>query len=97
MRTRRLATDQYVAGVLSGDRTTLARTITVIESDLPSDTELAAQILDALLPYTGKSRRIGVTGVPGVGKSTFLDSSACTFSVIGEKNWRCSASTLPAR
>lgn len=51
----------------------LARTITVIESDLPSDKELSAKILDALLPHTGKSRRIGVTGVPGVGKSTFLD------------------------
>ena len=73
MRLRRLAAEQYVAGVLAGDRATLARTITVIESDLPSDNELAANILDALLPYTGKSRRIGVTGVPGVGKSTFLD------------------------
>jgi LAO/AO transport system kinase len=73
LRLRRLAAEQYVAGVLAGDRATLARTITVIESDLPSDNELAAKILDALLPYTGKSRRIGVTGVPGVGKSTFLD------------------------
>ncbi|HTC43399.1 MAG TPA: methylmalonyl Co-A mutase-associated GTPase MeaB [Candidatus Acidoferrales bacterium] len=73
MRTRRLAAEQYVSGVLAGDRTTLARTITVIESDLPSDNELSAKILDALLPLTGKSRRIGITGVPGVGKSTFLD------------------------
>ena len=73
MRTRRLAAERYVSGVLRGDRATLARTITVIESDLPSDNELSAKILDALLPYTGKSRRIGVTGVPGVGKSTFLD------------------------
>ena len=73
MRTRRLAAEQYVSGVLAGDLATLARTITVIESDLPSDSELAAQILDSLLPYTGKSRRIGITGVPGVGKSTFLD------------------------
>lgn len=73
MRTRRLAVDQYVAGVLAGDRAILARAITVIESDLPSDGELAAQILDTLLPRTGKSRRIGITGVPGVGKSTFLD------------------------
>ena len=73
MRTRRLSAEQYVSGVLGGDRATLARTITVIESDLPSDTELSAKILDALLPHTGKSRRIGVTGVPGVGKSTFLD------------------------
>jgi LAO/AO transport system kinase len=59
--------------VLAGDLATLARTITVIESDLPSDSELAAEILDSLLPHTGKSRRIGITGVPGVGKSTFLD------------------------
>jgi GTPase len=73
LRTRRLAAEQYVSGVLAGDRTTLARTITVIESDLPADKELSAKILDALLPLTGKSRRIGVTGVPGVGKSTFLD------------------------
>jgi len=73
VRTRRLAAEQYIAGVLAGDRTTLARTITVIESDLPSDSELSAQILDSLLPYTGKSRRVGITGVPGVGKSTFLD------------------------
>jgi LAO/AO transport system kinase len=73
LRTRRLAAEQYVSGVLGGDRATLARAITVIESDLPSDNELSAKILDALLPYTGKSRRIGVTGVPGVGKSTFLD------------------------
>ena len=73
MRIRRLAVDQYVKGVLAGDRTTLARAITVIESDLPSDGELAAHILDALLPHTGRSRRIGITGVPGVGKSSFLD------------------------
>jgi len=73
LRTRRLAAEQSISGVLAGDRTTLARTITIIESDLPSDNELAAKILDGLLPHTGKSRRIGVTGVPGVGKSTFLD------------------------
>jgi LAO/AO transport system kinase len=69
----RLSAEQYVSGVLAGDRAVLARTITIIESDLPSDNELASKILDALLPHTGKSRRIGVTGVPGVGKSTFLD------------------------
>jgi len=65
--------EQYVSGVLAGHRPTLAQAITVIESDLPSDIELSAKILDTLLPQTGKSRRIGVTGVPGVGKSTFLD------------------------
>ena len=83
MRTRRLAAEQYITGVLAGDRATLARTITVIESDLPSDNELSAQILDTLLPHTGKSRRIGVTGVPGVGKSTFLDKMG--MHILGER------------
>jgi len=73
LRTRRLAAEQYISGVLQGDLATLARTITVVESDLPSDGELALEILDSLLPHTGKSRRIGITGVPGVGKSTFID------------------------
>ena len=70
---RRLAPERYVEGVLGGDRMILARAITVIESDLPSDGELAARILDTLLPHAGKSRRVGITGVPGVGKSTFID------------------------
>jgi len=52
----------------------LARAITIIESELPSDSELAAQILDHLLPHSGNSRRVGITGVPGAGKSTFIDA-----------------------
>jgi LAO/AO transport system kinase len=63
-----------VEGVLSGDRTVLARAITVIESELPADGELAAGVLDAVLPHTGRSRRVGITGVPGAGKSTFIDA-----------------------
>ncbi|MBN1570485.1 MAG: methylmalonyl Co-A mutase-associated GTPase MeaB [Acidobacteria bacterium] len=71
---RRLSLEQYVEGVLSGDRMILARAITVIESDLPSDGELAAQLLDRILPHTGQSLRVGITGVPGAGKSTFIDA-----------------------
>src|SRR5271166_440636 len=71
---RRLPLERYIEGVLGGDRTVLARAITVIESNLPSDGELAARLLDALLPHTGRSRRVGITGVPGVGKSTFIDA-----------------------
>ena len=52
----------------------MGRAISVIESDLPSDKVLAEQILDGVLPRAGKSRRIGITGVPGSGKSTFIDS-----------------------
>ncbi len=71
---RRLPPERYIEGVLAGDRTTLARAITVIESDLASDGELAARLLEALLPHTGRARRVGITGVPGVGKSTFIDA-----------------------
>jgi len=71
---RRLSFQHYVDGVLGGDRTVLARAITVIESNLAADGALSARLLDALLPHTGRSRRVGITGVPGAGKSTFIDS-----------------------
>jgi len=71
---RRLPLERYVEGVLGGNRMVLARAITVIESDLPADGELAAQLLDKVLPRSGKSLRVGITGVPGVGKSTFIDA-----------------------
>lgn len=71
---RRLPLQQYVDGVLAGNRSILARAITVVESALSSDGELAARMLDAVLPHTGRARRVGITGVPGVGKSTFIDT-----------------------
>jgi len=71
---RRLTLAGYVDGVLSGDRVTLARAITLIESERPADGELAARLLDSILPETGRSRRVGITGVPGAGKSTFINA-----------------------
>jgi len=71
---RRLPLNRYMDGVLAGDRVVLARAITLIESNLPADGDLAAQLLDTLLPHTGRSLRVGITGVPGVGKSTFIDA-----------------------
>lgn len=70
----RLAPKDYIDGILNGDRVALARAITVIESDLPSDAALAREILEAVITRTGHSRRIGITGVPGAGKSTFIDA-----------------------
>jgi LAO/AO transport system kinase len=64
----------YVKGVLEQNRRMLARTITLIESALPEHQALARTILDQLLPHTGKSIRLGITGVPGVGKSTYIES-----------------------
>jgi len=64
----------YVQGVLEFNRRVLAKTITLIESSLPAHQELARTIIDILLPYTGKAVRLGITGVPGVGKSMFIES-----------------------
>jgi LAO/AO transport system kinase len=64
----------YVQGVLNGDRRLIAKTITVIESSLPAHQRLAQAIIDRLLPYAGNAIRLGITGVPGVGKSTFIES-----------------------
>jgi LAO/AO transport system kinase len=73
-RTARLSPQEYVDGILNGDRAVLARAITLVESVLPEDAELSEGLLAAILPLTGQSRRIGITGVPGVGKSTFIDA-----------------------
>ena len=64
----------YIKGILAGDRRVLAKTITLIESSLPAHQELAQMIIEQLMPYAGKAVRLGITGVPGVGKSTFIES-----------------------
>lgn len=69
----RLDAKAYIDGILKGDRVILSRAITIIESNLESDKILAKEIIQAILPASGKSIRIGVTGVPGVGKSTFIE------------------------
>ena len=68
------AVDLHVNGVLGGDRRLLAKTITLVESSHPDHRDLAGLILVRLLPFTGKAIRLGITGVPGVGKSTFIES-----------------------
>ena len=64
----------YIDGVLAGDRRMLSKSITLIESALATHQETARRILSALLPKTGVAVRLGITGVPGVGKSTFIES-----------------------
>ena len=64
----------YIDGVLSGNRKILSKTITLIESARTDHQSLAKQIIDQLLPYTGNAFRLGITGVPGVGKSTFIET-----------------------
>ncbi|NVO19635.1 MAG: methylmalonyl Co-A mutase-associated GTPase MeaB [Bacteroidetes bacterium] len=76
MNTRRnvLTAENYVEGILRGDRTILSKAITLIESALPAHQSLAQEIIGQSLPFSGNSIRIGITGVPGVGKSSFIES-----------------------
>lgn len=64
----------YVDGVLAGNRRVLAKTITLVESTHPAHQRLAMEILERLAPHTGSAVRLGITGVPGVGKSTFIEA-----------------------
>lgn len=69
-----LKKEDYIQGILSGNRVVLSQAITLMESNKPEHQELSQEILEKLLPYTGNSIRIGITGVPGVGKSSFIES-----------------------
>ncbi len=73
-RTHALSVDEHVEGILRGDRVVLGKTITLIESRKPEHNRKALQVMRRLLPHTGRAIRIGITGVPGVGKSTFIEA-----------------------
>lgn len=73
-RKNRLSVEEYVKGILAGDIVMLSRSITLVESNLPEDNILAQQVIEQILPSTGNSIRVGITGVPGVGKSTFIEA-----------------------
>ncbi len=80
----RLTANSYIKGILNGDRMVLSRAITLVESRLPADRALAQQVLEGVLPRTGHSLRIGVTGVPGVGKSTFIEAFGQYITSLGK-------------
>ncbi|WP_339127312.1 methylmalonyl Co-A mutase-associated GTPase MeaB [Streptomyces sp. f51] len=77
--------DTYVKGVLDGKRALVARAITLVESTRPQHRALAQELLTELLPYSGQARRIGVSGVPGVGKSTFIDAFGTMLTSLGHR------------
>ena len=79
---------EYTEGILRGDRILLSRAITLIESKRPDHQSLAQEIIEKCLPHTGRSIRIGVTGSPGVGKSTFIEAFG---TYLIEKENRCPA------
>ena len=75
----------YIEGILRSDRMVLSRAITLVESTLASDRILAASVLHGVLPHTGQSLRVGITGVPGVGKSTFIEAFGNHIAGLGKK------------
>ncbi len=77
--------DLIVAGVLAGDRTWIGKAITLVESRNKDDFGHAGRLLEMLLPYSGSSSRIGVTGAPGVGKSTFIDELGTQLTERGHR------------
>lgn len=77
--------DCFVQGILNGNRRMLAKTITLIESSLKADQQTAFTVMEKILPYTGNSVRLGVTGVPGVGKSTFIENLGVSLADMGHK------------
>lgn len=82
---RTLYASDYIEGVRKGDRTILARAITLVESNHERHSALAAEILHALQPYAGGALRVGITGVPGVGKSTFIEALGTWLCQNGRK------------
>jgi LAO/AO transport system kinase len=77
--------DAYVKGVLDGKRAIVARAITLVESTHPRHRSQAQELLTELLPHSGRARRIGVSGVPGVGKSTFIDAFGTMLTSLGHR------------
>ncbi len=71
---KQLSVSDYVEGILKGEISILSQAVTLVESSLPEHQEIAQQVIEKCLPYSGNSVRVGITGVPGAGKSTFIEA-----------------------
>ncbi|MGY1594164.1 methylmalonyl Co-A mutase-associated GTPase MeaB [Geodermatophilus sp. SYSU D00708] len=85
MSARAVDVPALVEGVLAGNRRAVARAITLVESQRADHRDSAQELLVELLPHTGSARRVGISGVPGVGKSTFIDSLGVTLTAAGSR------------
>ncbi len=82
---RKYTADEYVEGIVSGNRTILSQAITLTESSLPNHADIAQEIIGKCLPMSSRSVRIGITGAPGVGKSNFIESFGLYLTGMGKK------------
>ena len=81
-RHRELSVGEMVEGILKGDVTVLSQAVTLVESVNPDHVGKAQEVIDKCLPYSGRSVRVGISGVPGAGKSTSIDQFGV--HVLGE-------------
>lgn len=82
---KQLRVNDYVDGILKGDISVLGQAVTLVESSLPAHQEVAQQVIEKCLPYASKSTRLGITGVPGAGKSTFIEALGMNLIRSGKK------------
>lgn len=82
---KKYSVDEYFDGIICGNRTILSQAITLVESSLPEHYETAQAIIEKCLPYSSRSMRIGITGVPGAGKSTFIETFGLHITSGGRK------------
>lgn len=80
-----LSIDQYFDGIINFNRTIFSQAITLLESSLSEHQEIAQELVSRCLPYSGKSIRLGITGVPGAGKSTFIEALGMYVTSLGHK------------
>lgn len=85
VRKPKITTDDFVAGILRSDITVLSQAITLVESNLPEHYAQAQEIIERCLPHAGRSVRIGITGVPGAGKSTFIEAIGGMVEKLGHR------------
>src|SRR5450759_2245296 len=82
---KKYSAEEFVSEILSGNRTILSQAITLVESSLPGHYETAQTIIEKCLPFSSRSIRIGITGVPGAGKSTFIETFGLHITGEGRK------------
>ncbi|MDR1006433.1 MAG: methylmalonyl Co-A mutase-associated GTPase MeaB [Bacteroidales bacterium] len=85
LKPKKRSVEEYVGGILEGNRTILSQAITLVESSLYEHQHMAQQIIEKCLPYAGKSIRVGITGVPGVGKSTTIEALGTSLTAKGHR------------
>lgn len=84
-RKRTLTAEDYFEGIRRGDMSILSQAVTLVESSLPQDQIIAQRVIELCLPYAGNSIRLGITGVPGAGKSTFIEALGTEVCKMGKK------------